>query len=565
MKNLCRFFWFVSVAIGCVTALGSDDSPATPANSPPRPRLAVLVYFDQMRGDYLTRWQELFADGGFRRLQQEGAWFQNCHYPYGYTVTGAGHASVATGCSPAKHGIVGNDWFERSSGSSVNCVIGAGYLSILTAGNDESDPSKGVSPERLLQPTLADAIKKATDGKSRVVSLSFKDRSAVLPGGRTPDACYWLHPASGQFVTSSYYRNQPHPWVVAYNDEHPADQWQGQEWSRLHPDWDYARYSEADDTIGEGTGTYQGRTFPHPLDGGPEKLKRTYYNALYNSPFGNDLLLGLVKRAIDGEQLGTHDTPDLLCVSFSCNDAVGHCWGPDSQEVLDVTLRSDAIVKELLAYLDKSVGRGRYVFALTADHGICPLPEVTRKQGKEAARISSAVLGADAETFLNEKFGKSDRRWIEAKSGYWVYLNQKLIREKELNPENVEQALSEWLVQQAGIQTVYTRTQLLGSDFAHDSLGHAVFQSFRPDRCGDLFVVVKPYHIVHGSTGTTHGTPHPYDTHVPLLVCGPGIQAGTRTDAVTPQAAATILATALGIAPPAGAEAPVPEGLFEAQ
>jgi hypothetical protein len=560
--------WFVPAGLAILSLISALAWAGTePNHLASRPRLAVLVYFDQMRGDYISRWEKLFGEGGFRRLESEGAWFQNCHYPYAFTVTAAGHTSVATGCSPNKHGIVANDWYDRAAGASVYCVSSDRYERVPPPVKDGAKKTQGVSPERLLQPTLADALKEATGGKGRVVALSFKDRAAVLPGGRHPDACYWLDTTTGQFVTSTYYRERLDRWVEAYNQGRPADQWFGKQWTRLRGDLDYARYSGPDDQAGEGMGAFQGRTFPHPLDGGPERLKGTYYKQLYNSPFGNELLLGLVQRAVDAEGLGTHEVPDLLCVSFSCNDPVGHCWGPDSQEVLDVTLRSDLVVKELLACLDAKVGKGRYVLVLTADHGVCPLPEVARKQRKEAARVSPALLGTAAEKFLDQTFGKGQEKavWIDATTGPWIYLNRRLLGRRGLKEADVESTLAAWLAKQDGVQAVYTRGQLLAPGSAGDAVRESVRQSFYPDRCGDLYVLQKPYHLFSSplATGTTHGTPHPYDTHVPLLVYGAGIRRGIRKEAVTPQAAAVILAQALGINPPSGAEAPLPKALMD--
>jgi hypothetical protein len=562
-------FWRVAT-VAFISLIGSL-AVAEPAKAPDRPRLAVLVIFDQLRGDYLTRWEKLFGAEGFRRLQKEGAWFQNCHYPYAVTVTAAGHASVATGCSPDRHGIVGNEWFDRSTRSEVGCVSTDRYETVPSSParpnkNASKQLSEGVSPERLLKPTLGDALKEATGGKGRVVSLSFKDRSAVLPAGQRPDACYWLHLGTGQFVTSSYYRDRIHRWVEEYNRGHPADRWFGKNWNRLRPELDYERYSGPDDVAAETTGVFEGRTFPHPLAGGPNGLKTAYYGALYVSPFGNDLLLGLAERAIDGEQLGCREVPDLLCLSFSSNDAIGHAYGPDSQEVLDVTLRSDLIVKELLDFLDAKVGKGRYVLALTADHGVCPLPEVSRQQGRDAGRVPAAPLLRGAEEFLSKTCGTANAkaRWIEAYSPPWLYLNQDLIRRRGLEASEVESALAGWLAKQPGFQAAYTRTQLLRGVDEHDAIGESVRRSFYPARSGDVIGILKPYYLLSAqfSAGTNHGTPHAYDTHVPLLAMGPGIRPGVRQEAVSPLATAAILAHALGIAPPAGADTDVPDQLL---
>jgi hypothetical protein len=550
-------------------------SSTHPAAETSGPRLAVLVYFDQLRGDYPERWGELFGPDGFRRLEEDGAWFQNCHYDYANTITGAGHASVATGCTPDVHGIIANEWYDRKSQAQVACVESERYSRVpppppkeekdTTDGAKRTKKYEGVAPDRLLAPTLADALKEATGGRGGVVSLSCKDRSAVLPAGQHPDACYWFDTTDGLFVTSTWYRERPHPWVAAFNKAHPADRWLGKEWTRLRPDLDYEKYSGPDDAPGEGKGSYQGVAFPHPLDGGPKKLRSVYYNAVYNSPFGNVLLLELAKRALDAEKLGSRDVPDLLCLSFSANDAIGHTWGPDSQEVLDVTLRTDLILKDLLATLDERVGRGRYVLALTADHGVCPLPEAAREQGKDAGRVAPALLKAQANDFLVKKFGgDSKTRYVADAVHPWVYLNHELLKARGLPVAGVQEALAGWLKEQAGIQTAYTQTQLIRGVPTSDEVGQMMRRSFDSDRCGDVAVVMKPNWILWTTlTGTTHGSPHPYDTHVPLMVYGPGVKTQTRTDLVRPEAAATILARALGIKPPAKAAERVPDGLFE--
>lgn len=554
--------------------LGLRSIPPSSAAEPSKaetPRLAVLVYIDQLRADYLTRWDELFGAGGFHRLENEGAWFQNCHYPYADTVTAAGHASVATGCSPRTHGIIGNEWYDRTAGAEVYCVASERYQRVPSAGlgqsKKEKKKSQGVSPERLLAPTLGDALKEATRGKARVVSLSLKDRSAVLPAGQRPDACYWQDAASGRFVTSTYYRDTLHPWVTELNRSGVLDAWMGKEWTRFRPKLDYEKYSGPDDAPGEGTQVFS-RTFPHALFGGIPYVKSAYAEALYNSPFGNDVLLALARRALEAEQLGKGDQPDLLCLSFSSNDAIGHCWGPDSQEVLDVTLRTDAVIKDLLACLDRQVGKGRYILALTADHGVCPLPEATRRRGDEALRIDTTVLVKRAGAFLSDKFAvpEEENRWIEAAAIPWLYLNRALLARHHLKQPDVEAALAEWLGKQPGILRAYTRSELIAGIPAEDAIGQRVRQSFFPERSGDLRIVEKPKCLLTTRlTGTNHGTPHAYDTHVPLLVYGTGVRPGVRRDAVLPQAAAVILAHGLGIKPPAKAETKLPTGLFRAR
>ncbi len=566
----CRLSVVVLLALNLQAAAWAAEPTPHPAIAAARPKLLVLVYFDQFRGDYLARWSDQFGEGGFKRLMSDGAWFQNCHYPYAFTVTGAGHASVATGCSPCDHGIVGNDWYDRSVKKSVNCVGADRYeqVPMRTKPGDDDDEKKGarggVSSERLLQPTIADALKLASGGKSRVVCLSLKNRGAALAGGKTPDACYWMDGGTGLFVTSNFYRDALHPWVSDFNETKPADRWHGKVWNRYRTDLDYSKLSGADDVTGEGKGASgQGRVFPHPFEPTDPKAKPAYLSAVYTSPFGNEVLLDFAEKAIDAEKLGSDEVPDLLSLSFSSNDAVGHAWGPDSQEVLDVTLRSDRIMKRLLDTLDEKVGKGNFVVVMSADHGICPLPEVSRAQGKDASRVQPAT-SAKIEAFLAERFGKGPTKWLEATSGPWIYLNEKVIKAAGVPVDKVEEALRTWLVQQPGVHAAYSSKALLAGVPASDVIGQAVTRSFHPARCGEIYVLLKPLYLPSAElgTGTTHGSPWPYDTHVPLVVFGTGVVPGVRQERVTPLAAAPILAQAAAIAPPAGATAPVPPGLF---
>jgi hypothetical protein len=538
-----------------------------------RPRLAVLVVFDQMRGDYLERWRKLYGKGGFRRLQEQGAWYRNCHYPYAETWTAAGHASLVTGCTPSEHGMIANDWYDRATGDSVSAVRSRKYRQIpQPPGAPADDPYPAAAPVLRRRTSVGDWLHKASKGKAKLVSLSIKDRSAILLaallGGQI---VYWFNVFSGDFITSSYYTDRVHPWVAEFNKGKMADHWFGKDWTRLRKDLDYAAHSGPDDVKAEGVGFEQGRTFPHPLTGGATKAGPAYYDALTASPQASELLLALAKRAIVAEKLGQGKTTDLLTLSFSSNDLIGHCWGPDSQEVLDTTLRSDVIVKDLLDFLDARVGRGRYVMVVSADHGVCPIPEVAKAQGKDAGRVSKALLTTKAAAFLDKTFGKpgEPQPWIESRTENLVYLNRGVLKELGLPSAKVEAALAGWMAKQPGVQAAYTRTQMTKGPIKDDRIGEMMRLSFDPQRSGDVAVVLKPYHLLgppvpfgDDTYRTTHGSPHPYDTHVPLLVYGPGVRPGVGDERVSPLAAAAILARALGVDPPAGVQ-PVPKGLFK--
>ena len=567
MRNV--LFGLVTFTLASIPAFGQQ--------APARPKLAVLVVFDQMRGDYLERWRELFVPDGFRRLQTEGAWFSNCHYPYAMTATGPGHASILSGCSGETHGIVANNWYDRKEAGPVYCASFPRYERVpplpqvtepetkaADKKSDEEKTPKGFgAPVRMLAPTLGDVVKEATHGQGKVFGLSLKDRSAILPAGKHPNGCYWFD--RGRFCTSTYYGERLPRWVAQFNDEHSFDRWYGKTWDRLRADVDYSQYSGPDQMPGEGKGANQGITFPHPM-GTAKKLGSEYYSALANSPFGNELLLELAFHAIEAEKLGQRDAIDLLTVSFSSNDLIGHCWGPDSQEVMDVTLRSDLLMRDLLKFLDAKVGKGRYVLAVTADHGVCPVPEVAKIHGLPGDRIAPLGVLSQAEQHLREAFGKPTEqktRWIEYSNEAGIYLNRRLIAARGLQLDAVAKELVKWLDSQPQIQAAYSQQDLtMGTP--RDAIERRVRKSFMADRSGDVIAIPKLYHLLTSQkTGTTHGTPHPYDTHVPLIAFGRGIKGGKRVDAVTPQAAAAILARALGVAPPAKAEAPVPSGLFE--
>ena len=340
-----------------------------------------------------------------------------------------------------------------------------------------------VTPDYLLAPTLGDgALKEATGGEGRGSRPVVQGSPGDSPSRqKTPDAAYWLDSADGMIVTSSCYRDSVHPWIADFNSKRVADQWFGQSWTKLRTNVDYEKYSGPDTVAGEGLGVKQGVAFPHPTDGGLEKPNRSYYDALFNSPFGNEMLFDLMHRAVVAERLGDDEITDLLVVSFSSNDAIGHSWGPDSQEVLDVTLRSDRMMAELLPFLDKQVGKGKYFLVISADHGICPLPEVTAQSGRFAKRIDAKKLLAGVEEHLSklydeEKPGEtsSKPRWIEASDVLpWIYLNRELVERRKFDPADVAKAVADYLITQEGVYRTFTRADLAGQFPVNDPIGRA--------------------------------------------------------------------------------------------
>ncbi len=590
LSSLATLFAVV-IGVGLFTA----PRPAVPA--PPaerRVKLAVLVVFDQMRGDYLERWRPLFGPDGFARLQRDGAWFTHCHYPYGVTTTGPGHASMLTGACGDAHGIVSNDWIEDGRGA--YCAGDERYKLVPPAPTfppepGEKPPAKPTpkpvgTPERLKSETVADILKEVHGANSKVFGLSLKDRSAILPTGKRPDGAYWFY---GTFGTSTYYTEKVndtgriHPWVEQFNASKFANQWSNKDWTYLRPDLDYTRWSgQSDNTRGEGTGAgvsagplkgwNQKIAFPHPMNPTPGTPGRTYYEALANSPFGNDLLLEFTKTCVTAENLGVDDVPDLLVVSFSSNDLIGHTWGPDSHEVLDVTLRSDALMAELLNFLDTNVGKDRYLLGITADHGVCPLPEVTFGPNPPRGRVSTTKLQEELDKHLTDKFptpkpaGAKFARWTNI-SFPWVHLKSELVTASGRPRAEIATAAAEFLAKYKDdtgntlVMRTFTQAELSGTFPEADVIANRMKRSFYPSRCGDVAVVLQPYSLPGGGTGTTHGAPFNYDTHVPLVVYGPGISGGMRTEPTTPQAMASIFAKWLNVRRPKDAAFPVPKSL----
>lgn len=535
------------------------QAPAGGADKPVK--LAVLLVFDQFRGDYPARWKAQYGPDGLNRFLEQGAWYANAHYPYAVTVTGAGHASLVAGSSPRVHGVIGNNWRDPASGASIYCATTERYQRVPAGKGRGGDGS----PERLQAPTVGDALRSNAQSGSKIASFSLKDRGAILPGGLKGNIVYWWDGDSGDFVTSTYYRDTVAEWVSAFNAKKPADKWFGTTWNRLRADLDYDKLAGPDDVVGEGPGIAkkQGRAFPHPFPSESGKPDKTYYSALYTSPFSNELLADFALEAVRVEKLGQRDVPDLLCVSFSANDVVGHMWGPDSHEVLDITLRTDALLARFFKELDTLVGKGNYGVVLSADHGVCPLPEVaTTKGAKAAKRIDAVKIGQGLVAHLREQFKLGEK--VQPLMGSLdenLYLNAKAFGGTDI--AKVREAAANWLRKQDGIGCCYTRGQLESDTPTDDSLLRQARLSFHPKSSGDLLVLPGYGCLFGGSasaTGTSHGTPYDYDTHVPLLAYGPGIKPGKREGKVSCLASAAILAQFLKVPPPPAAE-PAPADL----
>lgn len=555
--------WF---ALNAPTRRGPGGSP--------NGRLVVLVSFDQMRGDYHERFAGAYGKDGFERIKKDGVWYANAHLPYACTSTGPGHASISTGAPPSVHGIIENAWYDRTQGKSVYCAASDRPYERVPMNADAGQRAKGLtdngmSPERLLVTTVGDELRKQTNGKGRVFSLALKDRAAILMGGKEPTACYCFDTATGQFHTSTYYREKPHPWVEKFNASSTADRWFQTPWTYLRAAPLYDTLASADDAVGEGNGPNKmGRVFPHALNLGLQQANGIYYSALETSPFGNELVWEFAKSAIEAENLGRGEAADLLCLGFSSNDLIGHTWGPDSHEVMDVTLRSDKLIAEMIAHLTETLGEGKFAIVITADHGVCPLPEQEVKKRPTAERFDPAAEFPALGEALDETFGRrtiKPGQWVERIDYPWVYLNRTLATEQGVPMEQLEAFTAQWLGNRRVCQIAFPRAALT-APAPTDPLVRSAQLAYQPDRCGDVLIVNKPYTLPGGNpkaipapTGTSHGSPHPYDTHVTLFAFGVNIPPlGVKADAVSSLLVAPIVSHALGITPPTTASEKVP-------
>jgi hypothetical protein len=541
---------FIRRLIPFVTAAWATVAPgaARPAAHPPAatPRLVVVVSIDQFRGDYLRRFDHFYGEGGFRRIEREGFVYDDCFFPIADTETGPGHSAMLTGAWPHRSGITQNDWFDAAAGRSIYCVEDSDEALVDGSASGAGRAPRSCSPRRLLASTVGDQLEIATHGRARTISLSLKDRAAILMGGHACDLVLWWDHRTGRFVTSTFYEPELPEWVVRFNRSGAADRWFRKDWALSRPASDYEASCGPDDDPHEApaSGNFEANVFPHRLGSRSAAPDSEYYEAIYTSPFGNDLLLELAKQAIDTAQLGADDVPDLLTVSFSANDPVGHAFGPDSWEVMDACIKTDAVIAELLRFLDASVGAGRWTLFLTADHGVDEFPETLAAHGLDADRVRSDSLGAGLEARLREVEPRADSILV-AIDPPWVSIE---------NPgahDRLAPIVAEWLAKQRGVARALTVRELLEGFGGEDDLARALRLSYYPGRSGDVAFLLRPGWLLSDSRqGTSHGTPYRYDQFVPLAALGQGIRNGRSAEPVNPAQIAPTVAELLGVVPP---------------
>jgi predicted AlkP superfamily pyrophosphatase or phosphodiesterase len=518
----------LATLVACCLSLAAHAAP---------PKLIVAIYVDQLRYDYLERFYDQFGEGGFRLLTDRGAFLTFAHYDYLPTVTGPGHASFLSGTTPAVHGIIGNDWFDKRTLGSVNCVSDP-----TVEGVGASGAGAKRSPRNFIGSNFADELRLRF--RSKVVGISHKDRGAILPAGKKPTGAYWFDSASGNFITSTYYMPELPAWVREFNERKRPASYIGQTWKRL---LDPSAYHFPDDAVGEASGKT-----PAVFDYVIQQSSSEGFETIVPTPFGNQLLNEFALAAVDGEKLGQGPQPDLLCISFSSVDAAGHRFGPYSQELQDMILRLDLDLKDLFAQLDKRIGLANVSVVLSADHGVAPTPEFASEQGLDGARVDPMPLIGELMAKLSERFGPGKYLLIPRMMDGNLYFNHDFLREKQIAPEDVGAFIREWALSTGQFQAVFTRGQLLDGR-APGLLGQKVFLGYNAERSGDVVLILKPFSIPSGGkSGTTHGSGYSYDTHIPVLFFGSAFKPGRYAEKFHITDIAPTLCAAFGMNEPSG-------------
>lgn len=513
MKQLFFSLFISLVLFGCAVA----QPTSTGSENARRPKVIIGITVDQMRYDYIERYWDDYSEGGFKRLVKDGFFCRNLHYNYFPTYTAPGHASVFTGTTPAHHGIIENDWYDRYSNSSIYCV---GDTSVRGVGT--SSKAGQMSPTHLLTTTIGDELKLFSNQRSRVFGIAMKDRGAILPAGRTADAAYWFVGGNeGVFVSSTWYMNELPQWVKDFNASGRAAYFMEQTWSLLK---DVTAYDESIEDNNAHEIPFRGTTkpvFPYVLkdlaaaNGNYELLKAT--------PFGNQLTIEFAKELILHKNVGKGEFTDMLCLSFSSTDYVGHQFGIHAMETQDCYLRLDLELASLLNFLDEQYGKDNYLLFLSADHGGTPTPSYMAKRHGAYGYFKSAAIEEKIEEEFTKRYGAGD--WVVNESNQNIFLNRKLIVEKKLNLNDLQEEAAVIVRDFPEVFMAFTAHEL-SNYTGGQQVREMVERGFSQKYSGDVVYIVKPGYIEYGMGGTTHGSPFRYDTHVPGIFYGFGVNKG---------------------------------------
>ena len=513
MKKI-KVISFLSMALlGCGTASAQQSNAAAIE----RPKLVVGIVVDQMRWDYLYRYQKRYTDGGFKRLLGEGFSCENTMIPYVPSVTAIGHTCIYTGSVPSIHGIAGNNFVK--DGKKVYCTDDDSIKPVGTTSG-----AALMSPRNLWVSTIGDEMKIASNGRAKVVGVALKDRASILPAGHNPNGAFWFDDQTGCFITSSYYMDRLPKWVEAFNDKRLPEQYLSQKWNTLYPKNTYTESTTDENEYENGIREGVKATLPLNL---PELYKKYGYGIIRNTPFGNSLTLDMAKAAIDGEQLGADDETDLLAVSCSSTDYIGHQVGTHAIETEDTYLRLDKAIADFLAYLDSKVGKGNYLVFLSADHGAMNNAAFLQDRRIPAGSWDASATAKKLNHVLTKEYPEAGDI-VKTVMNYQVFFNRDEIKSKQLDFDNIKQTVVNVLKEDPSVLYACDMAKA-STESIPEEVKSRIINGYNRERSGDVVIILKPNFYAHGMKGTDHGAWNSYDTHIPLVFMGWGIKHGATT------------------------------------
>lgn len=514
MMKKIKVISFLSMALlGCGTASAQQSNAAAIE----RPKLVVGIVVDQMRWDYLYRYQKRYTDGGFKRLLGEGFSCENTMIPYVPSVTAIGHTCIYTGSVPSIHGIAGNNFVK--DGKKVYCTDDDSVKPVGT-----TSVAALMSPRNLWVSTIGDEMKIASNGRAKVVGVALKDRASILPAGHNPNGAFWFDDQTGCFITSSYYMDCLPKWVEAFNDKRLPEQYLSQKWNTLYPKNTYTESTTDENEYENGIREGVKATLPLNL---PELYKKYGYGIIRNTPFGNSLTLDMAKAAIDGEQLGADDETDLLTVSCSSTDYIGHQVGTHAIETEDTYLRLDKAIADFLAYLDSKVGKGNYLVFLSADHGAMNNAAFLQDRRIPAGSWDASATAKKLNHVLAKEYPEAGDI-VKTVMNYQVFFNRDVIKSKQLDFDNIKQTVVNVLKEDPSVQYACDMAKA-STESIPEEVKSRIINGYNRERSGDVVIILKPNFYAHGMKGTDHGAWNSYDTHIPLVFMGWGIKHGATT------------------------------------
>lgn len=513
MKKI-KVISFLSMALlGCGTASAQQSNTVAIE----RPKLVVGIVVDQMRWDYLYRYQKRYTDGGFKRLLGEGFSCENTMIPYVPSVTAIGHTCIYTGSVPSIHGIAGNNFVK--DGKKVYCTDDDSVKPVGT-----TSVAALMSPRNLWVSTIGDEMKIASNGRAKVVGVALKDRASILPAGHNPNGAFWFDDQTGCFITSSYYMDHLPKWVEAFNDKRLPEQYLSQKWNTLYPKNTYTESTTDENEYENGIREGVKATLPLNL---PELYKKYGYGIIRNTPFGNSLTLDMAKAAIDGEQLGADDETDLLTVSCSSTDYIGHQVGTHAIETEDTYLRLDKAIADFLAYLDSKVGKGNYLVFLSADHGAMNNAAFLQDRRIPAGSWDASATAKKLNHVLAKEYPEAGDI-VKTVMNYQVFFNRDVIKSKQLDFDNIKQTVVNVLKEDPSVQYACDMAKA-STESIPEEVKSRIINGYNRERSGDVVIILKPNFYAHSMKGTDHGAWNSYDTHIPLVFMGWGIKHGATT------------------------------------